>query len=102
MANKTPKTGHLKPYPKKWANLPTKAIRVPEFLLEEIEQYARMRDQGDSGFETIINLLDTLTDDEFRQLKLAVDSFIGCDSDEHGKTEQQLEEIQLSDDEKQA
>ena len=96
MANQTPKTGHLKPYPKKWANLPTKAIRVPEFLLEEIEQYARMRDQGDSGFETIINLLDTLTEDEFRQLKLAVDSFVGGDS------EQLLKEIQLSDNEKQA
>jgi hypothetical protein len=102
MANKSPKTTHLKAYPKKWANLPTKAIRVPEFLLEEIEQYARMRDRGDSGFETIINLLDTLTDDEFRQLKLAVDSFVGCDSDEHGDSEQQAEEIQLSDSEKQA
>ena len=95
MANQTPKTGHLKPYPKKWANLPTKAIRVPEFLLEEIEQYARMRDQGDSGFETIINLLDTLTDDEFRQLKLAVDSFVGCEDN------LQVAEIQLSDNEKQ-
>lgn len=95
MANQTPKTGHLKPYPKNWVNTPTKPLRVPEFLLEEIEQYARMRDQGDSGFETIINLLDTLTDDEFRQLKLAVDSFVGCDS------EQQIEEIQLTENEKQ-
>ncbi|MEO0933544.1 MAG: UvrD-helicase domain-containing protein, partial [Cyanobacteria bacterium J06641_2] len=102
MANQTPKTGHLKPYPKKWANLPTKPLRVPEFLLEEIEQYARMRDQGDSGFETIINLLDTLTDDEFRQLKLAVDSFVGGDSDSGSNSEQQVEEIQLSDSEKQA
>ncbi|MDY6899514.1 MAG: RuvC-like Holliday junction resolvase [Cyanobacteriota bacterium] len=37
MANKSPKTTHLKAYPKKWANLPTKPLRVPEFLLEEIE-----------------------------------------------------------------
>lgn len=95
MANKSPKTTHLKAYPKKWANLPTKPLRVPEFLLEEIEQYARMRDQGDSGFETIINLLDTLTDDEFRQLKLAVDSFVGCEDN------LQVAEIQLSDNEKQ-
>ena len=70
-------------------------------LHEIIEQYARMRNQGDSGFETIINLLDTLTDDEFRQLKLAVDSFIGCDSDSGSNSEQQVEEIQLSDLEKQ-
>ena len=96
MANKSPKTTHLKAYPKKWANIPTKPLRVPEIFFEEIEQYARMRDWGDSGFETIINLLDTLTPEEFRQLKLAVDSFVGCDS------EQQIEEIQLSDSEKQA
>ncbi|MEM9925788.1 MAG: UvrD-helicase domain-containing protein [Cyanobacteria bacterium P01_D01_bin.50] len=102
MANKSPKTTHLKAYPKKWANHPTKPLRVPEFLLEEIEQYARMRDQGDSGFETIINLLDTLTEEEFRQLKLAVDSFIGCDSDSGGDSEQQVEEIELCDSEKQA
>ena len=96
MANNAPKTEYLKPYPKKWVNSPTKALRVPEVFLEEIEQYARMRDRGDSGFETIINLLDTLTDDEFRQLKLAVDSFVGCDS------EQQASYIQLSDNEKAA
>ena len=96
MANNAPKTEYLKPYPKNWINTPTKPLRVPEVFLEEIEQYARMRDRGDSGFETIINLLDTLTDDEFRQLKLAVDSFVGCDS------EQQASYIQLSDNEKAA
>ncbi|MGB6298399.1 MAG: DEAD/DEAH box helicase family protein, partial [Rivularia sp. (in: cyanobacteria)] len=101
MANKSPKTTHLKAYPKKWANLPTKAIRVPEFLLEEIEQYARMRDQGDSGFETIINLLDTITPDELRQLKLAVDSLALCNSEQQLE-EIQLEEIELSDNEKAA
>ena len=96
MANNAPKTEYLKPCPKKWVNTPTKPLRVPEVFLEEIEQYARMRDRGDSGFETIINLLDTLTDDEFKQLKLAVDSFVGCDS------EQQALYIQLSDNEKAA
>ena len=102
MANQTPKTGHLKPYPKNWVNTPTKPLRVPEFLLHEIEQYARMRDRGDSGFETIINLLDSLTNDEFRQLKLAVDYEVGCDLDSGDDSEQQALYIQLSDSEKQA
>lgn len=87
MANKSPLTAHLKAYPKNWINTPTKPLRVPEIFLEEIEHYARMRDtrsvasgyRGDSGFETIINLLDTLTEDELRQIKLAVDSFVGCE-----------------------
>ncbi len=102
MANQTPKTGHLKPYPKNWVNTPTKPLRVPEIFLEEIEQYARMRDCGDSGFETIINLLDTLTNDEFKQLKLAVDYEVECDSDSGGEKEHQALYIQLSDSEKQA
>ncbi len=59
-----------------------------------------MRDQGDSGFETIINLLDTLTDDELRQLKLAVDSLTGCSRELPELTQEQ--EIELSDGEKQA
>ena len=94
MANNAPKTEYLKPYPKNWVNTPTKPIRVPEIFLQEIEQYARMRDQSDSGFETIINLLDTLTESELKQLKLAVDSLASCDS------EQQVKEIELSDNEK--
>ncbi|MEM7712447.1 MAG: UvrD-helicase domain-containing protein [Cyanobacteria bacterium P01_A01_bin.68] len=96
MANKSPKTGHFKPYPKNWVNTPTKPLRVPEVFLKEVENYARMRDRSDSGFEVIINLLDTLTPDEMRQIKLAVDSLIGDEKN------QQLKEIELSENQKTA
>lgn len=95
--NPSPQTKHLKPYPKNWNNTPTKPIRIPEIFLEEIEQYARMRDASESGFEIILNLLDTLTDDELRQLKLAIDSFVPDDNNQ-----QATKEIQLSDNEKAA
>ncbi len=74
MPNYHPKTSQLPKQKASWNNLPTKAIRVPEIFLEEIMEYAQVRDRFDSGFEIIINLLDTLTDDELRQLRKAVDS----------------------------
>ncbi len=46
MPNYHPKTGHLPKQKTTWNNLPTKATRVPETFLEEIEKYARSLDQG--------------------------------------------------------
>lgn len=97
MANSNPKTSHLKPIYKNWENTPTKAVRVPEIFLEEIEKFARIRDRGESGFEIMINLLNSLTPEEIQQLKIAVDSLASA------STNSQIEETvkELSNNEKQ-
>ena len=94
MRNPNPKTSHLKPVYKNWINTPTKAVRIPEIFLEEIEQHARIRDRSESGFEIVLNLLQTLTQEELQQLSLAVSSL--TDDDE---TEPLCESTQLSENE---
>ncbi|AFY51344.1 DNA/RNA helicase, superfamily II, SNF2 family (plasmid) [Nostoc sp. PCC 7524] len=46
MPNYHPKTEHLTKQKAAWQHLPTKAVRVPEIFLEEIERYARSLDNG--------------------------------------------------------
>ena len=94
--NPNPKTSHLKPVYKNWINTPTKAVRIPEIFLEEIEQHARIRDRSESWFEIVLTLLQTLTQEELQQLSLAVSSL--TDDDE---TEPLCESTQLSENEKQ-
>jgi DNA helicase II / ATP-dependent DNA helicase PcrA len=83
MPNYHPKTEHLPKQKAAWQNLPTKAVKVPEIFLEEIERYARWLDSHServsldrqcSPFETIISTLDKLNPDELQQIKLAIES----------------------------
>lgn len=85
MANYRAKTDHLPKVKPNWQHLPTKAVRVPEIFLEEIEQYARSLDRGDTGrdespqltpFETVISALNNLDKDELQQIRLALDSLL--------------------------
>jgi SNF2 family DNA or RNA helicase len=46
MPNYHPKTEHLPKQKTAWQHLPTKAVRVPEIFLEEIERFARSLDNG--------------------------------------------------------
>lgn len=46
MPNYNPKTEHLPKQKTVWQHLPTKAVRVPEIFLEDIERYARSLDNG--------------------------------------------------------
>ena len=90
--NPHPQTSQLPKQNPGWNNLPTKAVRVPEKFLLDILRYARTLDRSGSGLEVIIDLLDTLTQDELRQIKLAVDCLVSDDP--------QVIEIQLSNDHK--
>lgn len=104
MANYNPKTEHLPKQKAAWQHLPTKAVRVPEIFLEEIERYARWLDshsfglelQGNtsSPFEFIISALDKLTKEEIAQIKLAIESLSGGELVEGDRIPQ---EPQLSD-----
>lgn len=79
MPNPHPKTEHLTKQKTTWNNLPTKATRVPEIFLEEIEKFARSLDGQCSPFEAIISLLDKLNPDEIEQIKLAIESLSSND-----------------------
>lgn len=48
MPNPHPVTSHLRKQPPKWLHLPTKALRVPEMFVGEIEKYAKRLDAGES------------------------------------------------------
>lgn len=74
MPNPHPKTEHLPKQKTTWNNLPTKATRVPEIFLEEIEKFARSLDGQCSPFEALISALDKLNPDELQQIKLAIES----------------------------
>jgi len=74
MPNYHPKIEHLAKQKTTWQHLPTKAVRVPEIFLEEIEGYARSLDGQCSPFNTIISALDKLNSDEIAQIKLAIES----------------------------
>ncbi|GAX45764.1 UvrD/REP helicase [Tolypothrix sp. NIES-4075] len=97
--NPNPRTDHLVKTQQapKWNNLPTKALRVPEIFLEEIESYARSLDGQCSPFEAIISALDKLTSEELAQIKLAIESL--SDSVEAIALSLTPEEPQLSDSE---
>ncbi|WP_373527366.1 DEAD/DEAH box helicase [Nostoc sp.] len=60
MPNYHPKTEHLPKQKTAWQHLPTKAVRVPEIFLEEIEKFARSLDNGsslDSGLNPLVRSL---------------------------------------------
>jgi hypothetical protein len=80
--NPHPKTEHLPKQKTTWNHLPTKPGRYPEIFLEDIERYARSLDGQTSPFEFIISALNKLSNDEFGQLKLAVNSLCGDDDSE--------------------
>ncbi|GFE71803.1 crossover junction endodeoxyribonuclease RuvC [Chroococcus sp. FPU101] len=46
MPNRSPKTDHLNRQVPTWLHMPTKPIRVPIALIEQIESYARMLDKS--------------------------------------------------------
>ncbi|PSF31743.1 Holliday junction resolvase [Aphanothece hegewaldii CCALA 016] len=48
MPNFSPRTDHLPKLISKWLHQPTKALRVPEVFIEQVEAYARLLDQGGS------------------------------------------------------
>nr|WP_292824041.1 UvrD-helicase domain-containing protein [Nostoc sp. JL33] len=79
MPNYNPKTEHLPKQKTAWQHLPTKAVRVPEIFLEEIEKFARSLDGQCSPFEAIISALDKLSSDELEQIKLAIESLSSND-----------------------
>ncbi|BDI20975.1 hypothetical protein ANSO36C_67770 (plasmid) [Nostoc cf. commune SO-36] len=91
MPNPHPKTEHLTKQKTTWNNLPTKAVRVPEIFLEEIEGYARSLDNGSSPLDSVISALDRLKPDELSQLKLAVSSL--CGDDEPAPAAQQSQDL---------
>ncbi|WP_066425116.1 UvrD-helicase domain-containing protein [Anabaena sp. 4-3] len=102
MPNYNPKTEHLIKQKAAWQHLPTKAIRVPEIFLEEIERYARWLDSHSAGvsldgqtspFEFVISALDKLSQDELEQIKLAIECLTSNTANEIS----QPQEIQLSD-----
>ena len=107
--NEHNKTSHPPKQKPSWNNLPTKAARIPEKFLPEVLQYARIRDCSGSGFEVIINLLNTLTQDELQQIRAAIDCLVS-DAEKPAYTANRtptrggdnLGEIQLSDAEKAA
>jgi hypothetical protein len=56
MPNYHPKTEHLTKQKAAWQHLPTKAVRVPEIFLEEIERYARSLDNGSISAQEPLSL----------------------------------------------
>jgi DNA helicase II / ATP-dependent DNA helicase PcrA len=97
MPNPHPKSENLVKQKTKWNNLPTKATRVPEIFLEEIEKFARSLDGQCSPFEAIISALDKLNPDELQQIKLAIESLSGGELKPVSAKEIQPQEPELSD-----
>ena len=71
MANPNPRTDQLPKQQPRWKNLPTRAIRVPEILLGDIERYARSLDNGEKTekAQTIQEFLETASIEELLSLK---------------------------------
>jgi DNA helicase II / ATP-dependent DNA helicase PcrA len=97
MPNYHPKTEHLPKQKTAWQHLPTKAVRVPEIFLEEIEAYARSLDRQCSPFEIIVSALDKLNPDELAQIKLAIESLSSGELKPCIALEIQPQEPELSD-----
>ena len=71
MANPNPRTDQLPKQQPRWKHLPTRALRVPEILLEDIERYARSLDNGEKleKAQTIQEFLETASIEELLSLK---------------------------------
>lgn len=71
MANPNPRTDQLPKQQPRWRHLPTRAIRVPEILLGDIERYARSLDNGEKNekAQTIQEFLETASIEELLSLK---------------------------------
>ncbi|MCA2552747.1 MAG: DEAD/DEAH box helicase [Microcystis sp. M04BS1] len=70
MANPNPRTDQLPKQQPRWKNLPTRAIRVPEILLGDIERYARSLDNGkNEKAQTIQEFLETASIEELLSLR---------------------------------
>lgn len=71
MANPNPRTDQLPKQQPRWRHLPTRAIRVPEILLGDIERYARSLDNGQKTekAQTIQEFLETASIEELLSLK---------------------------------
>ena len=71
MSNPNPRTDQLPKQQPRWRNLPTRAIRVPEILLGDIERYARSLDNGEKTkkVQTIQEFLETASIEELLSLK---------------------------------
>jgi len=71
MANPNPRTDQLPKQQPRWRHLPTRAIRVPEILLGDIERYARSLDNGEKTekAQTIQEFLETASIEELLSLK---------------------------------
>jgi len=71
VSNPNPRTDQLPKQQPRWRNLPTRAIRVPEILLGDIERYARSLDNGEKTkkVQTIQEFLETASIEELLSLK---------------------------------
>lgn len=77
MANPNPRTDQLPKQQPRWKNLPTRAIRVPEILLGDIERYARSLDNGEKAEKaTIEEFLKASSIEELISLKQNLENAI--------------------------
>jgi phage host-nuclease inhibitor protein Gam len=77
MANPNPRTDQLPKQQPRWKNLPTRAIRVPEILLGDIERYARSLDNGEKIEKAQIEeFLKTASIEELISLKQNLENAI--------------------------
>lgn len=78
MANPNPRTDQLPKQQPRWRHLPTRAIRVPEILLGDIERYARSLDNGEKTekAQTIEEFLETASIEELLSLKQNLETAI--------------------------
>lgn len=76
MPNYHPKTAQLPKQQPKWRHLPTKAIRVPEILLGDIEAYARRLDENGSSGKPQTREIEDLSLEGLIELRLAIDRLI--------------------------
>ncbi|WP_103127036.1 UvrD-helicase domain-containing protein [Nostoc cycadae] len=65
---------NLKTQAPKWQHLPTKPVRVPEIFSEQVEQYARSLDRGESipSFNDVFFSIHRFSENELYQLLLAI------------------------------
>jgi SNF2 family DNA or RNA helicase len=78
MANPNPRTDHLPKQQPRWKHLPTRALRVPEILLGDIERYARSLDNGEKieKAQTVQEFLETASIEELLSLKQNLETAI--------------------------
>jgi hypothetical protein len=78
MSNPNPRTDQLPKQQPRWKHLPTRALRVPEILLEDIERYARSLDNGEKieKAQTVQEFLETASIEELLSLKQNLETAI--------------------------